>query len=132
MQSLNVNRTLLAERQITIVGPGTCTMKKTLFLLLLLASCSGKDRDVDILDKARFMDVYVALATTDPTDSTRSQSDVAAAVLQKQGVTEEKFRATVEYYNRHPESWKEILDSVMHRMEAASAGKEQPGKKPPG
>jgi uncharacterized protein YlxP (DUF503 family) len=74
------------------------------------------------------MDVYVALATTDPTDSTRSQSAVAAGILKDKGVTEDTFRATVEYYNQHPESWKEILDSVTRRMDARPAERRGKGR----
>jgi Domain of unknown function (DUF4296) len=96
-------------------------MKKFLILLILLPSCSQEHRSVEILDSTRFMEVYVALATTDPTDSTQSRSDVASKVFADHGVTENQFRATVEYYTQHPESWKEILDAVIRQMEAQQA-----------
>jgi Domain of unknown function (DUF4296) len=83
----------------------------------VLAACSSDKPAPDIISQDAFVEVYVDLLRTAPTDTSEARSENARRILGSHGVSPEEFRAAVQYYNTDPEKWKPILDEVVRRLE---------------
>lgn len=101
---------------------------------LLLVSCHREEASIVSLKEDQFVDAYIALLENDAQssgqfsvqDSTLQQH--RRSILERMGVREETFRATVQLYNTEPERWREFYEKVTKRLEQRS--QEERNKKP--
>ena len=94
-----------------------------IIITLVLVSCHRKEASIDSLKEDQFVDVYIALLENDAQasgqaivpDTTSRQN--RQGILEKMGVSEEAFRATVRSYNSEPDKWRGFYEKVTKRLE---------------
>lgn len=97
-----------------------------LALLLSLAACGSKeDADKDILDREQFKEVLLqaqlieARANHELVVEQFSKAPVAQyykELFEKEGVTEEQFKATFDHYTSRPEELKAIYEEIITEL----------------
>ena len=103
---------------------------------LLLVSCHRDETVVNSLKEEQFIDVYIALLENDAQSSGQmvgrdtSAHEVPRSILEKMGVSDEEFRATVRSYNAEPGRWREVYEKVTKRLEQ-KAQEQRVQKTPP-
>lgn len=108
-------------------------MKSTATLLLLsaVAACGPVAGDDAHPDPEQFAPVYAEMLihATDP-ESGRGASGAERqdSILASAGMTREQFNATVEWYNREPARWGDLLQNVVRYLQEKS---DRPGERGP-
>ncbi len=102
-------------------------MKRTCVILLvgLVWGCSGGNKPRAVLDEEQFERIYIELL--DSAQHIRAAAvdsvahPVAVRILERHGTTVEQFQATVAYYNRDTQLWKEFFQRVIQKLEERQA-----------
>lgn len=92
-----------------------------IFAALALAGCGGPKTEEEPLSRAEFVEVYLDLMLAAGDDTTAAGiSPSASAVLDKHGVSAERFRATVRRYGDDPGKWRPFFADALRRWEERS------------
>jgi hypothetical protein len=90
-------------------------------LLFILTSCSPKEQ-ASVIPEPKFVSLYARLTTASvtarpvPPDSLGSVQMVDS-ILALEGVTRERFNATVRWYDEDVRRWKPFFDQVVAALE---------------
>lgn len=88
------------------------------------AGCRDETPPLNIIGEEKFVAVY-ALLLTDAKPGEAKPDSLAhpgrIALLEREGITEEEFRATLAWYNRNPERWREFYKQVTRHLEEQAA-----------
>ena len=89
----------------------------------LLAGCTKSK----VIDEDKFIKVYSNLVISqDTTNITAKNIDsVKAKVYKKYNITDEEYKATINYYNQDPERWEKFFTKAIAYVESL---KKQKGK----
>lgn len=98
-----------------------------ILVLMCLFGCAGQESPpVDLLQRAKFTEVLLEAQLIEARVNQESMIDKKADVpdmsyyaemFKAQGVTEEEFRITYEWYVKHPEELKDIYNDVLSGLQ---------------
>jgi hypothetical protein len=96
-------------------------------LLLTAASiigCRDEKPPSGVIGEQKFVAAYALLLTETKPGEVKPDSVAAlsrTSILLEQGISEEEFRTTLEWYNKNPERWREFYKQVTRHLEEQAA-----------
>jgi myosin heavy subunit len=94
-------------------------------VLCLLISCTGNSLPDGVLERDRMIEVLIDLHLAEAAitnqalfgeEALQRASDYYDMIYKKHGITKEEFKASFEYYSRHPQLYKEMYDQLIAEM----------------
>lgn len=100
-----------------------------IFFIFLLFYCERKSgHPAEVLDKKIFVQIYCDVVLTDDQLPPDQKKAIVDSIFAFHHVTPEAFENTVQRYNKNPNEWKKVFDSIVEELEKRLENLDNPPK----
>jgi len=93
-------------------------MKRLYLLIVFVSLCCTRSEDKPTpVEEKTFINLYCDVISRIDLIPFDSRSSVIDSLFTHYSVTEESFKATIDYYNQDPERWHDVLENIVAELE---------------